>query len=566
MIRARRSLFALFVLMAMVLAACGSSGGSKSSGGSTGGTGGSTGGTVPNGGTLVLGAEQEMDCADWIASCAGSSWGVYTMEEHTMPRVFDYEKKNGLWTEVPNVLVTKMPEVTEVGGKQTVTYDINPKAVWSDGQPITSTDFKYTWDQIVNGSDIYDTSGYSQIASVDDSNPQQAVVTFSSPYASWKGLFGGGLYGIFPSHLLQGKDRDAEMKDGYSWSGGPWLAKWNKGSNVTLTPNPKWYGTKVHLDKVIFKFLADTAAEFKAFESGEVLAIYPQPQPDAIAAIKGGVSGTNSFFTADTGNSEALWLNNAKPPLDSVKVRQAIGYAIDRDAMIKRLFGALGVSKASQSLNYPIIKRYADDAAYAVYKPNPTKVKDLLEGEGYKKGSDGFWAKDGKRLTLEMRTTAGNKRRELTEQILHEQLKSAGIELTIANQSAADLFGTSLPNGDYQIGLYAQTATSLDPGLCSIACSDNIPTDANGNVGQNWQRINVPGLDEQLKTVDSSIDDSARIAASKKADQLMGENQVSLPFDPMPNILLWSKKIVGPVHDDPIFSMFINLDKWGVKK
>jgi len=146
-----------------------------------------------------------------------------------MPRVFDYAKKNGVWTEVPNILVTKAPTVKTVGGKQVVTYDLNPKAVWSDGQPITATDFKYTWDQIAHGTDIYDTTGYDKIESVDDSKPAQPVVTFKEPYASWKGLFGGGLYGIFPSHILQGKDRDAAMKDGYDWSGGPWLAKWTKG-------------------------------------------------------------------------------------------------------------------------------------------------------------------------------------------------------------------------------------------------------------------------------------------------------------------------------------------------
>ena len=388
----------------------------------------------------------------------------------------------------------------------------------------------------------------------------------TQPYASWKGLFGGGLYGIFPSHILTGKDRDAEMKDGYSWSGGPWIAKWAKGAQVTLTPNPKWYGDKPHLDKVIFKFLADTAAEFQAFKSGEVLAIYPQPQPEVIAEVTGATSGANSSFTAETGNSEALWLNNASAPLDSVKVRQAIAYSIDRDAMIKTLFGGLGVTKSSQSLNAPILSKYADPSGFAVYKPTPAKVKSLLESDGYTKGSDGFYAKAGKRLSLSMRTTAGNKRRELTEQILQEQLKKSGIELTLNNQSAGDLFGTSLPNGDYQVALYAQTLTAIDPGLCTIMCSTNIPSDANGNSGQNWTRSKVVGLDKQLETVDSSIVEPTRIAASKKGDVLMGHDVVSLPFDPMPNILLWSKKIVGPVQDDPIFSMFINIDKWGLKK
>ena len=56
------------------------------------------------------------------------------------------------------------------------------------------------------------------------------------------------------------------------------------------------------------------------------------------------------------------------------------------------------------------------------------------------------------------------------------------------------------------------------------------------------------------------------MAAAKKADKILAEDQVSLPLDPLPNILLWSKKIVGPVHDDPILGMFGNINQWGLKK
>ena len=78
---------------------------------------------------------------------------------------------------------------------------------------------------------------------------------------------------------------------------------------------------------------------------------------------------------------------------------------------------------------------------------------------------------------------------------MQEQLKAAGFGLTIANQEAGDLFGTTLPAGDYVLSLYAQTATSLQPGLCTIFCATNIPTDANGNSGQNWQRVDTAAND-----------------------------------------------------------------------
>jgi len=512
-------------------------------------------------GTLVLGAEQEMDCADWLGQCAGAAWGLYTMQAQTIPRVFDYAKQGDDWVEVPSPLMAGMPSAAEVGGKQVVTYRINPAAVWSDGEPITSTDFKYTAEQIRDGDDIYDQTGYTNIESVDDTNPKVAVVTFSTPYASWRALF-GSQYGVLPSHLLQGKNRDKAMANGYDWSGGPWLASWEKGVQVVLTPNPRWWGTKPRLQKVIFKFLADTSSEFKAFRNGEVLAIYPTPQLDAIAQIKTSKGDFNSVITDDTGNIEALWMNNAQFPLNSPAVRQAIAYSIDRDAIVGRLFGDIGVTKPVQTLNPPILSRYADRQAYSMYTLQPGKVTSLMQGDGWAKGSDGIWAKDGKKAAMTLVTTAGDQRRELTEEIIQNQMKAQGFKVTIKNQAPPDLFGKTLPDGSFQLAIYTQVASSLDPAMCQVACSANIPSKANGNSGTNVARINVPALDSLLDTVDTSLVQPVRVDASKKADQVMAQDQVSLPIDPMPNIVLWSKRIQGPVGDNPILGPFWNINTW----
>src|SRR5690348_14713292 len=75
-----RLLVALFALT-LVAAACGKS--NKTSGGS------SSQGKAVKGGTLVLAAEQEPDCTDWVGTCAGSSWGYWTMGTATLPRAFD---------------------------------------------------------------------------------------------------------------------------------------------------------------------------------------------------------------------------------------------------------------------------------------------------------------------------------------------------------------------------------------------------------------------------------------------------------------------------------------------
>ncbi len=513
------------------------------------------------GGTLVLGAEQEPDCVDWISSCAGSSWGFWTIGSQTMPRVFDMVDDGGTWVYEPSAVLTGEPKLEEVNGKQTVTYTISDDAVWDDGEPITSTDFKYTWDQIANGTDIYDQTGYKDIEGVDDSDPKTAVVTFANKYASWKALFGGG-YGLYPSHLLEGKDRNAEMKDGYTFSGGPFkLEKWEKGVEITLVRNDNYFGDKAKLDKVVFKIIPDTAAEFQAFKAGEVLGIYPQPQIATIDAIKaGGLEGTQTV-NANTGSVEALWMNNAKAPFDNIDFRKAIAYAVDRDEIVKALFGGIGVEKAVQSFNPPIVSAYAGDD-FSMYTKDMAKVEEHMTAAGYAKGADGIWAKGADKAAFVFKTTAGNARRELTATVLQEQLKEAGFEMTIETAKAGDLFGQMLPAGDFQVALYAQVATTLDPGLCVIMCSENAPSEANGNAGQNFTRTNVAAADPLLKQVDVETDEAKRQEASKAADKALAESATSLPLDPLPNIALLSDKIVGPTDDHPVLSVWVHLAEW----
>src|SRR5690242_16847938 len=151
-------LVAVAAAVAIVLAACGSS---KSNG--TSGNNNSTTTKAPvitNGGTLTVGAEQEPDCFDWIDACGGSSWGSWMGQYQTVPRVFDpIPQGGGVLKNEPSALVTGMPTFSATP-VETITYHINPKAVWSDGTPITCNDFKYTWQQIATGANIYDRTGY----------------------------------------------------------------------------------------------------------------------------------------------------------------------------------------------------------------------------------------------------------------------------------------------------------------------------------------------------------------------------------------------------------------------
>jgi peptide/nickel transport system substrate-binding protein len=340
-----------------------------------------------------------------------------------------------------------------------------------------------------------------------------------------------------------GKDRDAMMKDGYTFSGGPWkLDHWTKTSEIKLVPNPMYWGKKPNLASVTFKIISDTAAAQQDFKSGQVLAAYPQAQPGQ-EALKG-TPGTS--FDAISGLSfEALWFETEKGALASNPVRQALGYATDRDAIVKQLFAPIQPDiKPIQSFATPAFGKYYIDA-FTKYHQDLAMVTTLMTGDGWAKGSDGIWAKAGKKATFELKTTTGNKRRLLTAQILQSEWQQAGFQLTVTPEKSSILFGQDLPAGNFQVALYAQTPTDNDPGLCVLFCSKNIPTAANGNSGNNYYRINDPALDKAWLDVDTNLDDAARLQSVTTGEQRLADLMPGLPLDPFPDIVVVNSDKIG---------------------
>ncbi|HEV2369427.1 MAG TPA: peptide ABC transporter substrate-binding protein [Acidimicrobiales bacterium] len=546
-------------MSALVMAACGSSGSTKASNsGTSSGATGSTGTPKP-GGTLAVGIEQEPDCVDWLGSCSGSTYGFWIANPETIPHVYYTTPQN---TYQLSPLMAKDP-VLSVGPPMTVTYSINPQAKWSDGQPITSADFQYTWDQIVHGQNIYSTVGYSQISQIQTPNPTTAVAVFSKPFADWKDLFGADQFGVMPSHILQGQDRDAAMKNGYSWSGGPWIIQsWVKGQSMTLVPNPNYWAQKPYISKVVYQFVTDTSAEAQDYKTGQFMMIDPQPQPTLADTVKNLPGST--FKVYPSLNYEGLWFNVQKPPLNDVKVRQALAYATDRQTIVSQLFGSIDPSlQPLQSSIAPSNTAYAV-TPYTKYSVNMNQVNQLMTSDGWAKGADGIWAKAGQEATVQIKSTSGNQRRALMEQILQSQWKAAGFNLTIQNETSGTLFGEDLPAGNFQAGIYAQTPTSPDPGQCVIWCSANIPGPANQNSGENWDRLSDPSLDNTWGPADTELNTTTRTQEVKAGQTALANLVPFIPIDPLPIVLVWSNKLHGPIAQNPTLGAFWNMNQWWI--
>jgi peptide/nickel transport system substrate-binding protein len=219
-----------------------------------------------------------------------------------------------------------------------------------------------------------------------------------------------------------------------------------------------------------------------------------------------------------------------------------------------------------QTLNPPILAEFSDTEAWSDYVLDLDKVDELMTGAGWAKNGSGIWAKGGQTASLTLKSTAGNARRELTGQILQQQLKEAGFDLKLDYQEAGGLFGEQLPQGDFQLALYAQVLTAITVGQCNLFCSKNIPTAENEFSGQNWTRTDIADLDPILEDLDKTLDEGEQADLGKQADQIQSEQMVSLPLDPLPNILIWADNVKGDVSDNPVLGPFHNLNELGVSQ
>ncbi|MFK4183094.1 ABC transporter substrate-binding protein [Streptomyces sparsogenes] len=147
-------------------------------------------------------------------------------------------------------------DVVDREPKQVVRYKLNPKAVWTDGRPIGAEDFTAQWKALRGTDGAYWTArnaGYDRIAKVEPGDGAHEVeVTFAKPYADWRSLFTP----LYPKSVM---GDPAAFNDGrrrgLAVSAGPFMMRRTTGGtkSVTLVRNPRWWGDRARLDKLVFK-------------------------------------------------------------------------------------------------------------------------------------------------------------------------------------------------------------------------------------------------------------------------------------------------------------------------
>lgn len=506
------------------------------------------------GGDLVIGYEQEPSILNSIIEGGDMQatkdvvgnllWGLLVVDNE-----FKYQPR--LAEKVPTVengLVTEDPF--------TVTYNIKEDAEWSDGTPVTSADVKFTWETIMDSKwKILSRTGYDKITEVQTPDDKTVKLIFKEPYAPFKDLFSLS-YMVFPKHALEGKDFNTVLNRSIPVSSGPFVFKeWASGDHITLEKNDNFWGDEVFLDSIIFKFIPDTNTELAQFRTGEVDVINPAPDVSLIEQMR---AMEGKKVSADPGTIwEHLGFNVSKAPLNNVKVRQAIAYAIDRKAITDQVMK--GQVRPLQSVLIEAQDPFYTPA-WSKYDHDVDKAKEILEGDGWVLGSDGIYAKGGTRLSFPISSTAGNKAREKLELVMQANLKEAGIELVIKNTDADTLFGSWLVEGNYSAGEWAWVA-SPDPTITTLFAKDQIPPG-----GQNYYRYSNDEVSKALHDSDVALEEGERADLLKRGQRLMANDLPLIPLYQRLQILGWDEKVNGSKNNATLEGPFWNIGEWWISK
>lgn len=215
--------------------------------------------------------------------------------------------------------------------------------------------------------------------------------------------------------------------------------KWVQGDRVEIARNPDYWGTPVQLEKAVFKFISEPTAAFAAVMAGDVDAFPNYPAPENLAQLD--ADPRYSVVLGSTEGETILTMNNASPPLDDVRVRQAISHAINREEIIDGAMFGYGTPIGTHFA--PHNPAYVDLTAQSAF--DPEKSKALLAEAGFSEG-----------LTLSLKLPPPSYARRGGE-IIAAQLRDVGITAEIENVEWAQWIEQAFKGKDFDLTIVSHT-------------------------------------------------------------------------------------------------------------
>jgi peptide/nickel transport system substrate-binding protein len=435
----------------------------------------------------------------------------------TLPRAF-FIKPDGEMT-VNTDYFTDVELTSE--DPQVVTYTINPKAIWSDGNPIT-------WEDIaaqINATSGKDNrflfaspNGSERVASVTKGvDDRQAVITFASHFADWRGMFAGNAMLAPKSMTSDPEVFNKGFLNGPAASAGPFMITTvDRGAQrIVLSRNPKWWGTPPLLDTITYSVL-DDAAVIPALENNalDVAGLLTLDDLERARRAQG-----VSIRRAPAPSWSHMTFNGAEGALLSdPALRAAIAKGIDRQAIAA--VTQRGLTDDPAPLNNHIYL-----AGQEGYQDNsigfdPEAAKSELDALGWRLNGQ-FREKDGKQLTLRDVFYDGQSTRA-TGQITQNQLAQIGVNVQLMPVAGGSLFTDYVIPGNFDIAQFAWGGDAFP-----LASLTQIYADGGES---NFGKIGSPQIDAKIEETLSELDPAKARELANELDKMIWAEGHSLPL------------------------------------
>jgi peptide/nickel transport system substrate-binding protein len=469
----------------------------------------------------------------------------------------------------------------------TYTFEIKANVNWSDGKPVIAQDWLTGLMAVgksaktVRKSNFQDIQGFNDFkdakattitgVTIDAANPKKWTVKMAKVSCpAIIQLIGYTLptqvFGKYVTATSKPEDIDTAVENtAPTVASGPFTFKeWRKGDQVILAKNATYWQSSPNVDEYVYKVVANQTAITNGLKAGELT--FGSIQAKDLADVQT-VDSVKITKYQNLGYTFIGW-NTSSPSatgLADKRVRQALAYGIDMDAVIK----AVVFGEATKQVAHHVPVQWAyPTVALEPYKYDKAKAQQLLKDAGWVAGSDGILAKDGKKFSLTIATNSGNQERETLAQVAADQYKQLGIQAQARPEAFQGLV-TKLTTGDQTLeATIIGWSLGGDPDPYSIWHSSQIPNPATKVEGFGFTYFKDPAMDKAIENGRNPTDGNCSTAARKSNyetfNKILNENQ-PYNFGYSNNVLAVSQKSLQNFAPAP-FQTVYNVQEWWIKK
>jgi len=483
------------------------------------------------------------------------------------------------------MLAAEIPSLQNGGlakdGKSVI-WKLKKGVTWHDGKPFTADDCVFNWEYARNPDTAAITIGSYKDVVVEKIDSHTVRVVFQKPTPFWADAFVGVRGMLIPKHLfgdyIGSKSREAPNNLKPVGTGPYKFVDFKPGDMVRGEINNNYhFANRPYFDTIEMKGGGDAVSAARAvIQTGEFdYAWNLQVEDEILKKLEAGGKGRVEIVAG--GNIEFILMNQADPwnetegerahwksrhpSLTDPAVRQALALLVDRQSVQDHIYGRTGIATAN-FLNNP--QRFR--SKNTKFEFNVDKANAILEAAGWKSGSDGIRAKDGKKLKFVYQTSI-NAPRQKTQAIVKQACQKAGIDVELKSVTASVFFSSDVANPDTftkffcDIEMYTTTMTQPDPGLfMNQYVSWEMSSKENKWQGRNVVRWKSDDYDRAYREAESELDPVKRAALFVRMNDLLWENNIVIPVVFRPRVGAMSKKLYAPTSgwDNDLW----NLKEW----